>query len=115
VSHPENPEEEPLTRKFRPGDLVSWTPRDPSLAATVPLERNHPGRVTEPTSPWGVAVQWVDREGPLALEGEYDVEALTPVSAEEFDELSAAVREKRRVREARGAAEGRSYARRPVE
>jgi hypothetical protein len=115
VSHAENPKEEPEARRFRPGDLVSWTPRDPGVASTVPLERNHPGRVTEPTSSWGVAVQWVDREGPLALEGEYDAESLTPVSAEEFDELSAAVREKRRAREARGRAEGRTYARRPAE
>jgi hypothetical protein len=101
--------------RFHPGDLVKWTPRDANAAFAVPLEQNHPGQVSEPTGPWGVAVDWVDREGPLALEGEYDQNWLTPVSREEFDQLSAAVREKRRERERRGREEGRTYLDRPAE
>lgn len=101
--------------RFHPGDLVKWTPQDANAAFAVPLEPNHPGRVSEPTGQWGVSVDWVDREGPLALEGEYDEHWLTPVSAEEFERLSAAVRKNRRERERRGREEGRTYLDRPTE
>lgn len=101
--------------RFRPGDLVKWTPRDTNAASAVPLEQNHPGRVSEPIGPSGVAVDWVEREGPLALEGEYDEDWLTPVSTEELDALAAALRDRRRERERKGGDEGRTYVRRPAD
>jgi hypothetical protein len=103
-------EEEPRRSRFEPGDYVKWTPLDTNVASTVPLERDHPGRVSEPISPWGVAVDWVDREGPLTLESEYDVDWLTRITPEEFEELSDLVLQKRRAREAAGREQGRTYA-----
>jgi hypothetical protein len=98
------------TSKFQRGDLVKWTPTDEDTATTVPLERNHPGRVGEMTDQWAVSVHWVDREGPLAPEGVYDEDWLSPISGAEFEELSTEIRRKREMREAEGRKVGKTYA-----
>ena len=101
--------------KFSAGDLVKWTPSDQGVAATIPLERNHPGRIAASPDPQAIFVDWVDRHGPLALEGAFDEAWLTAISAEEFEELSAAIRQRRDEREAAGRRAGKTYAERPTE
>jgi hypothetical protein len=76
---------------LRPGDHVLWAPPDDGATDVVPLAHGHPGQVAEPVGDLTASVVWVDREGPLALEGAFDVTCLVRVSAEDFEARAAAV------------------------
>ena len=99
-------------RRYSAGALVAWAPATASERSAIPLEPGHPGVVGGLSDPEAVFVDWVDRSGPLALDGAYDQDSLTPLTEEEFTARATEVRAGRYEREGRGTAAGRTYAER---